>query len=66
MLLFRRLLDLADEGEEIIPLTASFYRPHVDTGYQSLVKSTASLGEFDEYILRLVKSVLKNGTYMTA
>ena len=63
MLLFRRLLDLAGDGEEVIPLTASFYRRNIDAGYQALVKTTAANGGFDEYILRVVKSALANGKF---
>ena len=42
-------------------IVASFYRPHIDSGYQAMVASMISLGDFDAFIGSLVQGLLVRG-----
>ena len=63
MLLFRHFVNITAEGagDAVMPLIASLYRQRVDAGYQSMVSGYAAVGLFNEYLLKMLEAVLKNG-----
>ena len=49
------------QSEAQMKIVASFYRPHIDSGYQAMVASMISLGDFDAFIGSLVQGLLVRG-----
>ena len=63
MLLFRRELLLAHDETDgpATTVVASFYRDHVDSGYQAMITAKAEAGVFDWSILRRMDEIFRNG-----
>ena len=63
MLLLRRFVNITAEGagDAEMPLIASLYRKHVDAGYRDLIDNYANMGLFDEYLLKMLEAILKDG-----
>ena len=63
-LLCRRVLTLGKQGyadDPCVEIVASFYRPYIDSGYQHMITTMVTAGEFDAFVGALLQGLLSHG-----
>ena len=50
-----------ESSDVSMQIIASFYRPHIDSGYQAMIASMVELGDFDAFIGSMVQGLLVQG-----